>query len=337
MKHLFSKILVITAIIIPSVLLSACSEKNEVIHVSSKSKVWLGVHVKDIPERRLNNLKLDYGLEVIKVYKDSPAEEAGLENGDILIMINEKPLENVSGLSDIIGDMEIDDKIKINYLRNGKELEAEAILSKKNNRILVLDGKHKNLKYFVSDEKRAWLGILTSGLTDQLRAYFNVPDYLGVLIKEVMEDSPAEKHGLKAGDVIIQIGRKEIEDSRDLSLAIDRYEPGEEVEIKIIRDKKETVIKVTLAEGKVRFPRHYSFHPEGFDVYVPDFEVEIPEMHIEVPEIDAEELKEMHEKLKEELEIHSDELNEELEKLEEELEELKEIKIHTRHRRSAVI
>jgi membrane-associated protease RseP (regulator of RpoE activity) len=337
MKHLFSKILVIAAIIIPSVLLSACSEKKEVIHVSSKSNVWLGVKVKDIPERRLKNLKLDFGLEVIKVFKDSPAEEAGLKVEDILLELNGKPLENVNRLRDIIGDMEIDDKIKINYLRNGEELEAEATLSKKNKRILVLDGKHKDRKYFVADEKRAWLGVLTSGLTDQLREYFNVPEYLGVLIKEVQEDSPAEKHGLRAGDVIIQVGRKEIEDSHDLSRAIDRYEPGEEVDVKIIRDKKEKSLKITLGEGKARFPRHLSFHPYEFDVYVPDMEIDIPEMHIEIPELDAEELEELHEKMREELEIHSDELNEELKELEEELEELKEIKIHTRHRRSAVI
>jgi hypothetical protein len=225
----------------------------------------------------------------------------------------------------------------ITYLRNGKELETEATLSKKEKRVFVWDGKHKDLHYFVSDKKHAWLGVSTSNLTDQLRQFFNVPEYLGVLVKEVVEDSPAEEHGLKAGDIIIKVGRKEIENAQDLMRVIERYDPGEEVEVKIVRDKKEKTIKVTLGEGKSRFPRHFSFSPEKLEVYVPEMEFEIPEMHIEIPEIDKEELEELHEKMREEIELHSDELNEELEELEKELEELKEIKVRTRHRKSVVI
>ena len=340
MKYHIHKVLIILGMIIPSILISACSDKKDVIHISTGSKVWLGVHVKDIPERRLNNLKLEYGLEVIKVYKDSPAEEAGLQVEDILLKINDTPLEKVSNLSDIIGNMDIDDKVKISYIRNGEELEAAAIMSKRDRKIIVLDGKHKDLRYFASHEKHAWLGVSTTKLTNQLRQFFNVPDYLGVLVKEVKEDSPAEKSGIKAGDIIIRVDRREIEDHNDLIRAINRYDPGEEVEIKIIRDKSEETIKVTLEEGNGRIQQHFSVHPENFEVYVPEMEFDIPEMHIRVPEIDAkslEEMEELEERISEEVEIHSDELNEELEKLEEELEKLKEIKIHTRHRKSAVI
>ena len=337
MKFHFNKILLALGMIIPSILVSACSEKEEVIHISTGSRAWLGVHVKDISERRLNNLKLDYGLEVIKVYKDSPAEEAGLEVEDILLKINDKPLEKVSHLTDIVNDTEIDEKIKITYLRNGEQLEAEATMSKRDRRVIVLGDRHKDLEYFTSDRKYAWFGVATSNLTDQLREFFNVPKYSGILVKEVIEDSPAEKYGVKAGDVIIKFGRKEIEEPRDLVRAIKRYDPDEEVEVTVIRDKKEMVLKVVLEEGKGRFPRHFSFHPERFEVMVPDMEIEIPEMHIEIPEIDVERLEELHEledKVKEEMELHSEELEEQLEELEE---ELKEIKIHTRHRKSAVI
>jgi membrane-associated protease RseP (regulator of RpoE activity) len=337
MKFTFSKFYFILGIIIPSFLFSACSDKEEVIHISGTPKVWLGVHVKNIPERRLNNLKLDYGLEVIKVYKDSPAEKAGLEVGDILLEIDGSDLKDVGDLSDIIEDMDIDEKTDITYLRNGEELKTEATMSKRNRQIMVWNNRHKDLKHFITHENRSWLGVSTSKLTDQLRQYFNVPEYLGVLVKEVIEDSPAEEYGLKAGDVIIQVGRKEIEDSRDLSNAIDRYDPGEEVEVKIIRDKTEKTIKVELGESKGRFPSHFSFEPEHFDVYVPDMEITVPDVDIVIPEIDIERLEELEDRVREDIEINTDELNEELEELEEELKELKKIKIHTRHRKSVVI
>ena len=337
MKYHLNKALIILGIIIPSFLLSACSEKEKYIHVSGTSKVWLGVLVKDIPERRLNNLKLDYGLEVIRVYKDSPAEEAGLTVEDILLKINGTALNDVEQLSDIIEDTEVGDKIDISYLRNGEEFEAEATMKKRDKRIMVWSDRNKDLRHFISHDKRTWLGVMTSKLTDQLREYFDVPQYLGVLVKEVKKDSPAEKYGLKAGDIIIKFGRKEIEDPHDLSRAIDRYDPEEEVEVKIIRDKSEKIIKVTLGEAKGRLPRHFDFQPEHFDMYVPEIEFAVPEMHIEIPEIEMQELEQLHHKLEEEIEIHSDELNEELEKLEEELQELKKIKIETQHRKSVVI
>lgn len=337
MKYLIQKTIIIMAIIIPSVLLSACSEKKDVIHVSSKSKVWLGVQVKNIPERRLDNLKVDYGLEVMNVYKDSPAEKAGLLEGDILLEINGSPLEDVSELSDIIQDTKIDEKVTIKYIRDGKKTETEATMSKRNRRIIAWDGKAGKQNHFVFNKTHSWLGVSTTGLTDQLRQFFNVPDYLGVLVREVEEDSPAEKHGLKAGDVIIQVGRKEIEDSHDLIRAIDRYDPGEEVEVKIIRDKKEVVLKVTLGERKGHYPNELSFHPDKFDVYVPEMEIEIPEIDIVIPEIDEESLENLHElndRLRDELDSHKDELKEELEELKE---ELKEIKVYSHPRKSAVI
>jgi C-terminal processing protease CtpA/Prc len=326
--------LLLLAIIIPTFLFSACSDKLEYVHISSKSKVWLGVQVKNIPERRLDNLKLDFGLEVTKVYKDSPAEKAGLQEEDIILKINGQPLKDVDKLIEIISDTEIDEKIKISYFREGKEHESEATIDKRARKAFVWKDKHQKFEHFLSDDNPAWLGVSTDKLTDQLRKFFNVPEYLGVLVKEVVEDSPAEKFGIKAGDVIIQVGKKEIEDSRDLMRAIDRYEPGEEVEVKIIRNKKEQIVKVTLDEGKGRFRQHFSFRPERFEVHVPEIEIEIPEMEFEIPEIDHEELRELHEKMREEIELHSDELNEELEELEK---ELKEIKIHTRHKKSIVI
>lgn len=330
MKVTHLKSLLVLGILIPTFLFSACSEKSEHVYITSSPKVWLGVQAKNIPERRLNNLKLDFGLEVIKVYKDSPAEKAGLKEEDILLKINGNSMENVDDMIETIEDMEIDEKITITYLREGKELETEATVSKKKRNTFVWNGKHKNLEHFIYNDKSAWLGVSTEKLTNQLRQFFNVPEYLGVLINEVVEDSPAEKFGLKAGDVIIQVGNKEIEDSRDLMKAIDRHEVGDEVDVKVIRDKKEKTLKVTLGEGKERFRQHFSFRPERYEIRVPDIDIEIPEMDIEIPDIDMEELREMDEKMKDEFEKHSDEF-------EELKEELKKIKIHTRHKKSITI
>jgi len=327
MKNHLYKSLIILGLIIPTFLVSACSEKSEYAHLSSNSKPWLGVKVKNIQERRLSNLNIEFGIEVTKVYRNSPAEKAGLYVEDIILRINDIPINDVDKLIKIILDTENDEKVKITYLREGKELETDVTISKRQKKVYIWNNQHKNLEHFLSDDKNAWLGVSTENLTDQLRQFFKTPEYLGVLINEVVEDSPADKYGLKAGDVIIKVGKKEVEDTNDLIQAIDRYEPGEEVEVIFIRDKKEQRVTIILGKGKGRFRHHFSFRPEKFEVFIPD-------MKIEIPDIDFEEFEELHEKIMEEIEVNKEELNEELKELQE---ELKEIKIHTRHRKSITI
>ena len=89
--------------IIPSILLSSCSDNSRFIQKSSKNKSWLGVQVKEISGKMLKNLKIDHGLEVIRVYDGSPAEEAGLEKEDILLSFNGEPLYDTDELIVIFG------------------------------------------------------------------------------------------------------------------------------------------------------------------------------------------------------------------------------------------
>jgi C-terminal processing protease CtpA/Prc len=334
MIYSYFKNVFILGIIIPTFLFSACSDKTEHVYISSTLKAWLGIQVKNIPERRMKNLNLDFGLDVTKVYQESPAEKAGLMEGDILLKINGKPLEDLDEMINMIGSMEIGEKITITYVREGKEWETEAIIGKRDRKIYAWKGAHKNLEHFISGNKYPWLGVSTSELTDQLREFFNVPDDRGVLVKKVVEDSPAEQYGLKAGDIIIRFGKEEVEDTHDLMRAINRYEDGDEVEVKIIRDREEKTITVMLGEKSRRFPYHLKYGTETYQFTIPEMKIEIPEIEIDIPEIDKEELEELHEKMREEFKLHEKELKEELENLND---ELKQIRIHTGRVKSIVI
>jgi C-terminal processing protease CtpA/Prc len=192
----------------------------------------------------------------------------------------------------------------------------------------------KNTEHFVSDNKHPWFGVSTDKLTDQLRTFFNIPEDLGVLVTEVVEDSPAEKYGLKAGDVIIQVGKKDVKDTYTLIRALDYYDVGDEVDVKLIRNKEEKTLKVTLGEEKGRFRHQFSYEPELYEVYIPEIDIEIPPIDIDIPEIDMKKLEKFHQKIRENLEFHEDELKEKLENLNE---KLKEIKIRTTHRKSIVL
>lgn len=94
----------------------------------------------------------------------------------------------------------------------------------------------------------AWLGIYPQTVDKELAEVFDLPVDYGVVINEVIEDSPAEKAGLKEDDVIISINGKRIANADRLISLIGRSEPGDEVTLTVMRgdDKKE--ITVTLGE-----------------------------------------------------------------------------------------
>ena len=93
-----------------------------------------------------------------------------------------------------------------------------------------------------------FLGVHCEDITDQLRDYFKVKSDSGVLISEVVDDSPAETSGLKAGDIIIAINDKEIWDSFDLTHTVKEYKPEDKVVIKVVRKGRDKKINVILGE-----------------------------------------------------------------------------------------
>lgn len=330
-RHLLNT-LIFLGIIFPSFILSGCSDKNESVYHFSGSGIWLGVQANDIPEQKLKNLNLDYGVEIRRVFENSPAEKAGLQKGDILLTINESPLTDFNKMSDIVKSMKRDEKIKITYLREGNALETTATIEENNP--VAWRKKQKEFARFISEKKYPWLGILGDNLTDQLRTYFKVPEGLGVLVKEVAENSPAEKYGIKAGDIIFRIGEKEVKDTQDLKRAIGRYNSGDDLEVKIFRNGQESTIQVTLGERERQFTPQIRIGQERFDVHIPEIKIEIPEMDIKVPEIDSAEINKLDQKIRTEFEEHMQEMNERLKELKEKLQDLK---LHRDYKKSNTI
>ena len=88
------------------------------------------------------------------------------------------------------------------------------------------------------------IGVSTTSLGKQLADYFGVTPGHGLLISSVTENSPADKAGLRAGDVITDVDGQRVEQVGDLSRAINRRDSGE-ITLTVVRDKKQRTVKVT--------------------------------------------------------------------------------------------
>ncbi|MEM6536393.1 MAG: Do family serine endopeptidase [Pseudomonadota bacterium] len=95
---------------------------------------------------------------------------------------------------------------------------------------------------------RGWLGVSLRELTPTLAAAVGRNSTEGAFIEDVLDDTPARKAGLEAGDLILSINGEKIRDTIDLSRKVSSYPPGEKVRVKFIRDTKEKTLTVTLGQ-----------------------------------------------------------------------------------------
>jgi serine protease Do len=95
---------------------------------------------------------------------------------------------------------------------------------------------------------RGWLGVYIQRLTPDMAETLNVPGKKGALVADVTKDGPAQKAGIRSGDVIVSFDGKEVEDQHDLPQIVAATKPGKKVEVVVIRDGKEERISLTIAE-----------------------------------------------------------------------------------------
>ncbi|EDY18513.1 protease Do [Chthoniobacter flavus Ellin428] len=107
----------------------------------------------------------------------------------------------------------------------------------------VMDSLIKNGKV-----SRGFLGIALQPLSEDLAKAFKIENNAGVLVAEVTSKSPAEKAGILAGDVVVEVNGKKVEGPRELQMMVAGIAPGTTVPVKLVRDGQEKMVKVELAE-----------------------------------------------------------------------------------------
>jgi serine protease Do len=93
---------------------------------------------------------------------------------------------------------------------------------------------------------RGWLGVMIQDITPELAESFGIKQTKGVLVGDVVQDGPADKAGLKRGDVITSVSGKDVDSAHALSRLVASSSPNAQVTVQIVRDGKNKDIKVTI-------------------------------------------------------------------------------------------
>ncbi|MEJ5368999.1 MAG: PDZ domain-containing protein [Bryobacteraceae bacterium] len=228
---------------------------------------YLGVGVKEIDAERAKALKLkeEHGVEITTVEPDSPADKAGLKPGDVVLEYNGQRVEGTQQFVRFVRETPPGRTVRLTVFRQGSTQTVTATIAERKGRAFNLPAPKlgEDIEVRIRRELEglrdvprvtmSWragvLGIEGESLRgSQLGEYFGVRE--GVLVRSVMKDTPADKAGLKAGDVIVKVDDRAVDEPRDITAALRsaRDASKKTFPVVIVRDKKEMTVQVTLDE-----------------------------------------------------------------------------------------
>ena len=135
------------------------------------------------------------------------------------------------------------------------------------------------------ETKRGWLGVRIQDVTKEIADVEKLDKPRGALVASVAENSPSDKAGIKAGDIILEFNGEIIGEMKELPMIVARTEVGKKVQVKIWRNKKETVKTVTL--GRLETSEDFKVAEKN----EPQKELVIENLNILVRELTKEDIK----------------------------------------------
>jgi serine protease Do len=232
------------------------------IWVAFDGSGWLGVQITEVTAEKAKELKLpaERGVLITEVETDSPAAKAGLKANDVVTEFNGQRVEGTVQFRRLVQETPAGRSVQLTVWRDGKSQSVSATLSTREERVrrttrieprIHVEPRIRipDFSFSLPDISRfrgPRLGISGEDLEGQLGKYFGAPDGEGVLVREVTANSPAEKSGMKAGDVIIRVEGNRVKTLSDLREQLNANREKDKVSVTVIRKGAETTLSVEL-------------------------------------------------------------------------------------------
>jgi len=265
---------------------TAVNQNTVEIYESDAGPGWLGIRMEEVSSERAKELKLPAvrGALVTYVAEDSPAAKAGLKVNDVITEFDGQRVEGTMALERLVHEVPAGRSVSLTVWRDG---HSQSLTVEIASRRAGHPGE-RDRDYFYAITPRPdveiapippippipaiefgpldgfrmfgapLLGIDAEDLSGQLGNYFGAPDGQGILVREVMPGTPAEKAGLKAGDVILRVDGKRVKNSEELRSVLREKSakageeadsdkaPAPSVDLTTLRAGKETTVRVEL-------------------------------------------------------------------------------------------
>lgn len=208
----------------------------DLVEKGSVTRGWLGVAIQEItPELAKSfNLKDEKGALIAEVFAGSPAANAGIQRGDVVIEFNGKEIKESYDLSQYVGEVKPDSEVKAIVLRNGEQKELKIKVGKQ-------EGKEKLASSGGEREesgKADTLGLVVRTISIEDTHELDVPtSFRGVVVARVEPGSSAENADVRSGDVILELNNSKIQTIDDYRNVADKL-------------KKDDVVRLFIKRGR---------------------------------------------------------------------------------------
>jgi serine protease Do len=203
--------------------------------LQEKGKVtrgWLGVYIQRVTPEIAESLNLDatQGALVADVMTDTPAAEAGVEVGDVIVEFDGHPVKESTDLPMIVARTPIGKSADIKIVRNGKPMTMS-----------VKIGELKEEEVQVAGAGVSELGMTVQSLTPDIAESLGIdPKTKGVVVAGVEPSSAADEAGLQRGDVVLEVNRESVESESTYKKALQKVEKGKTV-LLLVRRGENTI------------------------------------------------------------------------------------------------
>ena len=180
---------------------------------------WLGVVIQDINKDLASSFDLEKaeGILISEVGEDSPAEKAGLKQGDVILSLNGTRLNDVSDLRNRIAMIPPESSVTMKIIRNGRTKYVDVVIGEQPENF---SRPARGPRGSGSGSMLGKMGLGLQDLTPALANQFGYQKGQGVIIAEVAPDSPADRVGLQPGQLIEEVNKIRIHNMAELKKAL---------------------------------------------------------------------------------------------------------------------
>jgi len=145
---------------------------------------------------------LNQGVVVVQVGANTPAAKAGIKSGDIIVKVNDRDIRSRSELRTAIGLLRVGETIRLEILRDGKQRTMTAVIAE------------PSVEQLAGEVLSPWLNGAVFGEIDESSPLYG--RIAGVIVAEIKADSPAQRGGLRPGDIVVAVNRRPVASLGDL-------------------------------------------------------------------------------------------------------------------------
>jgi len=196
------------------------NESDHTVH-----RGWLGVRIQAVTDEIAESLGLDKakGALVASVNENGPAQNGGVQPGDVILSFDGKAVTDMRHLPRLVAETPVDKTVPVTVWRKRKETPLQVKVGRldETEQVAVKEAPKKAAPKDTAGTITT-LGLTLSNISPELKEKFSLADdSKGVVVVDVVKDSPAAEKGLKAGDVIVEAAQEEIKSATQVAGKID--------------------------------------------------------------------------------------------------------------------